>query len=282
LAYDEFVGRGARSAIALLILLGSSAMAQQIWVGDGWRGRTQPKWATPADFDGSFLFCRGSYTAARRLPSGNGWDTDYPGADINFSVRLAELTRMRVAFDEERRPNHVVVSLADPLLFRCPIVFITHYGAAQFTEQEVLKLREFFLKGGFLWADDAWGALAWNYWVHEIGRVLPPGEFPIIDVPSTHPVMRTLYNVRAIPQVPSINFWRRSGGQTSELWTDSAEVHVRAIADERGRLIVLMTHNTDISDSWEREGEEPRDYFDRFSPTGYAIGVNAVLYAISH
>ena len=264
------------------ILAASMASAQQIWVGNGWWGRVPPKWATAADFDGPFVFCRGFYTAGRRMQSGYGWETDYPGADINFSVRLAELTRARVAFNADRQPNHVVVSLTDPLLFRCPMLFMTHYGSAQFSDHEALRLREYLLKGGFLWVDDAWGSLAWDYWVREIARVLRPGEFPILDIPTTHPVMRTLYNVKAIPQVPSINFWRGSGGQTSELGHDSAQVYFKGIQDARGRLMVLMTHNTDISDSWEREGEEPRDYFGTFSPTGYAIGVNVVLYAMTH
>jgi hypothetical protein len=269
-------------AVGLPILAASIVLAQQIWVGGGWRGRTPPKWANVSDFDGSFVFCRGFYTAALRLPSGSGWDTDYPGADINFSVRLAELTHTRVRFSADRQPNHVVVSLTDPMLFQCPIMFMTHYGSAQFSDQEVVRLREFLLKGGFLWVDDAWGPVAWDNWVSEIARVLPPGEFPIADIPATHPIMRTRYDVKAIPQVPSINFWRRSGGQTSELGHDSADVSFRGIQSADGRLLVLMSHNTDIFDTWEREGEEPRQYFDLFSPTGYAIGVNVLLYAMTH
>jgi hypothetical protein len=95
--------------------------------------------------------------------------------------------------------------------------------------------------------------------------------------------MRTLYDVKEVPQIPSINFWYRRGhwGRTSERGSDSAAVHVRGIQDARGRLMVLMTHNTDVADTWEREGENP-EYFDLFSPSGYAIGVNVVLYALSH
>jgi Domain of unknown function (DUF4159) len=84
-----------------------------------------------------------------------------------------------------------------------------------------------------------------------------------------------------MPQIPAISFWRRSGGGTSERGADSAEVVVRGISDARGRLMVLMTHNTDISDAWEREGEE-REYFYRFSPNGYAVAINLVLYAMTH
>jgi hypothetical protein len=103
-----------------------------------------------------------------------------------------------------------------------------------------------------------------------------------MDIPTTHPVMHTLYDVKEIPQVPNIGFWRGTGGQTSERGGDSREVYFKGIEDSRKRLMVLMTHNTDISDTWEREGEPPREYFDLFSPRGYAIGVNVVLYALTH
>jgi hypothetical protein len=270
---------------ALAVVLGlagaSAAVAQQIWVG-GWGGRRYaPKWAKTTDFDGSFVYCRGYYTSRWREPSGSGWNTDYPGADNNFSVRLAELTRVRVKLDANRQPNHVVVPLTDPLLYRCPLLFMEDVGTAEFSEEEVRRLREFFLKGGFLWVDDSWGSFAWNTWVGQISRVLAPGEFPIVDIPLTHPIMTTLYAVQEIPQVPNIGHWRRTGGETSERGSDSADVYFKGIQDSYGRLMVLMTHNTDIADTWEREGEN-QDYFNEFSPRGYAIGVNVVLYAMTH
>ena len=96
---------------------------------------------------------------------GMGWWTDYPGADNNFSVRLAELTRVHVKLDADRQPNFVVVSLSDPLLYRCPILFMEDVGTAAFTAEERQHLRQFFLKGGFLWVDDFWGSSAWDDWV---------------------------------------------------------------------------------------------------------------------
>ena len=74
---------------------------------------------------------------------------------------------------------------------------------------------------------------------------------------------------------------RGSGGITSERGNDSPHADLRMIADSHGRIMVLMTHNTDIGDSWEREGED-REYFLRFSPDGYTLGINAALYAMSH
>lgn len=284
-----------RNRVVLLLLAGCclaavTAYAQreqrgQIWVnpyGMGGFRRMAPKWAKAPDFDGSFLYCRGYYEAVRSEPGGMGWWTDYPDADHNFLVRLAELTRVRVHWDERHDPAFVVVALNDPLLYRCPVLFMEDIGTAEFTDDEVRSLREFFLKGGFLWVDDFWGTYAWEAWKRNIGRVLPPGEFPIIDIPPSHPIMRTLYDVKEVPQIPSINFWMQGyRHQTSERGADSAEVHFRGIQDAHGRLMVLMSHNTDIADSWEREGES-QEYFDLFSPRGYAIGVNAVLYAMTH
>jgi hypothetical protein len=264
----------------LLVIVATAAAAQQLWVG-GEFGSYPPKLPRASDFDGSFHFCRMAFTSGRRLPSGRGWSTDYPGADINFSIRLAELTRVDVKLDDNHQPDHVVLPLTDPLLFRCPLLFMTHFGEVRFTAEEAQRLREYLLKGGFLWADDAWGSIAWNAWTNEFAKVLPPGEFPMADLPTSHAVLRTLYEVKELPQIPSINFWYRSRGGTSELGRDSEQVTFKGVYDAQGHLMVLITHNTDISDAWEREGENS-EYFDLFSPRGYAVGVNVTLYAMTH
>jgi len=143
------------------------------------------------------------------------------------------------------------------------------------------RLRQYLLKGGFLWVDDFWGTYAWEQWVEEVARVLPPHQYPIVDIPDDHQIMHMLYDVKAMPQVPSISFWYRSGGRTSERGSDSDIVTFKGIHDEKGRLMVVMTHNTDIADSWEREGEDP-DYFHQFSPDGYALGVDVLIHAMTH
>jgi hypothetical protein len=90
-----------------------------------------------------------------------------------------------------------------------------------------------------------------------------------------------LYDVREIPQIPSIGFWYGSGGRTSERGSDSAVPHVRAIMDRSGHMLVVMTHNTDFGDAFEREGDS-REYFERFAGAGYAFGVDALLYSLTH
>jgi hypothetical protein len=272
------VGAAGLVLLALGGLLSTLVRAQELWPPWG-RFNVGPRMATPDSFDGSFQFCRGMY---RRNPRGvgGGWSTDYPSADINLSIRFAELTKAPVSRDASGRPNHLVVRVTDPELFRCPFLLMSEVGAVYFDEEEAARLREYFLKGGFLWVDDFWGSYAWNAWEQQISKVFPPGEYPIQDVPPDHVLFRTLFELAGVPQVPSINFWLGSGGSTSERGVDSSEVHARAIFDDRGRIMVFMTHNTDIADSWEREGEDP-DYFYRFSVNGYALAVNVLLYAMT-
>jgi hypothetical protein len=236
--------------------------------------------ARPEDFDGRFHYCRVFYRSGFDGTGGN-WTTDFPRADINFSIRLSELTHTRVSRAANGEPNHLIVRLSSDELFQCPLVILSAPGAAQFDDAEASRLREYLLKGGMLWGDDFWGTYQWEHWVREISKVLPPTDYPIIDVPLSHPMFRTQFEVTAVPQIPNIGFFMRSGGRTSEQGADSAVPQARGILDDKGRVMVLMTHNTDIADSWEREGDDPT-YFYTFGPKGYAFGINAVLYALTH
>jgi hypothetical protein len=257
-----------------VVLTAATAFAQ---FGRGFSGT---RVATPQDFDGLFHYCRVVYRAAFDGNGGN-WTTDYPRADINLSIRLAELTKTRVSTAPSGDPNHLLVRLNSDELFQCPLIILSAPGRALFDETEAMRLREYLLKGGMLWVDDFWGTYQWEHWVAQITKVFPPRESPIIDVPLDHPLFRTQFVVSEIPQIPNIGFYIRSGGGTSEQGADSAVPHVRGILDAAGRVMVLMTHNTDIADSWEREGDDPT-YFYAFGPKGYAFGINAVLYALTH
>ena len=277
-------GRCGRSLIAAataaIIALGATAgFAQRIWFGG--YGYTPPRFPTKDSFQGSFNFCRAMFQSNRREK--RGWSTDYPGADLNFSTRLAELTKAPVAMrqdaEEGETPDAVVVRLTDDALFKCPYILMQDAGTAVFSAEEARRLREYLLKGGFVFVSDYWGDWAREQFDEQIGLALPPGQFPIVEVTLDHPIWRTLFDVRTVPQMPSIQSWRRSGGNTDRGVV--APPSARAIADERGRLMVLMLHNTDIPDGWEREGEDP-EYFYRFSPDAYAVGINIVVYAMTH
>jgi len=261
-----------------LIAIAASAAAQ-IWAGG--YGRTPPRFPTATTFSGGFNFCRVMFTSDRREKQ--GWSTDYPGADLNFSTRLQELTKAPVTMyadaEEGDQPDAVVVRLTEDALFKCPFILMQDAGTAYFSPQDAARLREYLLKGGFAFVSDYWGVRAREQFDEQIGLALPPGQFPIVDLPLTHPIWHTLFKLKTIPQMPSIQSWRRTGGNTDRGVYDPPSA--RGIADSRGRLMVVMMHNTDIPDGWEREGEDP-EYFYRFSPDSYAVGIDIVLYAMTH
>jgi Domain of unknown function (DUF4159) len=245
-------------------------------------GSFAPRWAPAQMPDGSFVVCRLAYRSVRMEQSGIGWQTDYPYAEINLTTRLSELTKTRVSRDGNQQPNFYVVRLTDDALFNCPVTVASDAGTIGIRDDEAARLRAYLLKGGFLWADDFWGSAAWSHWASQIGRVLPPSDYPIEDVRPDDPMLRSLYEVKHIPQITNIQFWRRSGGlETSERGSDSAEAHLRVIRDSHRRIMVVMTHNTDVADSWEREGEDPA-FFYQFSPAGYALGIDVLIHALTH
>jgi hypothetical protein len=260
-----------------IVLLASTGY---VFAQFGGRGITRGVRFAPTEMpDADFAVCRIMYQSVRSEASGAGWSTDYPLGENNLMIRFSELTRARVSVDRRKQPNHWVVRLTDDALFNCPYTVASDVGTMGLSDEEVLKLREYLLKGGFLWVDDFWGSPAWEHWSRVIAEVLPGRQ--IEDVPLNDPIFNTQFKVTKVPQVPRYPFWSATGGETSERGNDSIEPHFRAIRDDHGRIVVVMTHNTDIADSWEREAEEPA-YFMRFSIDGYALGVNVLLYAQTH
>lgn len=266
--------------VVIALLLVTAALAQR----GGRRGvapQRQYRYATAEDFDGSFQFCRIVFRESN-YGDGGGWSADFPRADENLSIRLSELTKTPVGMDRDDVPKHLLVNLSDPgVISRCPFMMATEVGRMYLDDHEVANLRAYLLKGGFLWVDDFWGSRAWDIFEEQIRKVLPTATYPIVDLPLEHPIFHSQMEVRKIPQIPSINFWGGPGGPTSERGADSATPHARAMLDEHGRVMVFITHNTDIGDSFEREGDD-RTYFVEFSVFGYALGVNVLLYAMTH
>jgi hypothetical protein len=267
-------------AVALVVavaLMAAVASAQR----RGGRFGFSPSTIQNPKYDGSFQFCRIAFRNAMN-GDGGGWYVDYPRADENLSFRLSELTTTSVSANGPNAFNHSVMNLTDALtLSKCPFTMLTEPGGAYFDEDEAVGLREYLQRGGFLWADDFWGEYAWDHWVGELRKALPSGQFTITDVPMDHPIFHMLYDVRELPQIPSINFWAGTGGATSERGRDSAVPHARAAFDASGHMLVFMTHNTDFGDAFEREGDM-RAYFQEFASKGYAVGINVILYAMTH
>ena len=267
------------AVFAVILAAAGGAFAQR---GGYFREGSLPaRFAPRAMPDSNFVICRLAYTRVRSEESGIGWQTDYPYAEINLTTRMSELTKLRVSRDAEGTPNHYVVRTTDDQLFNCPMIVASDAGTIGLHGEEVERLRAYLMKGGFLWVDDFWGEAAWEPWVSQIEQVLPRPDFLIEDVALTDPMLHAVYSVEKIPQITNILFWRRNDGLITSERYDSEEPHLRVIRDASGRVMVVMTHNTDVADSWEREGEDP-GFFEQFSPQGYALGIDVVMHLMTH
>ncbi len=214
-----------------------------------------------------FYFTRAMYSDIRaRFPS---WSVDYPKADRQFLIGLQQLTNIDASGAEHP------IRLDDPALREFPVLYAVEVGYMSLTEAERSGLRDYLLAGGFLVVDDFWGSWEWFNFERQIRTVLP--EYSIVDIPPDHPVLHVFYDIDEIVQVPNVG-QGRSGGPTWE--KDGYIPAFRGIMNEEGRILVAIVWNSDLGDAWEW-AEDPF-YPLRFSNFAYQLGVNLIVYAMSH
>ena len=235
-------------------------------------GRRMTEGETPGRWP--FYWTRAVYSSGygrgfRGGGGGGSWRTDYPKGDRQFLVVLKRLVRLN-AYDWEN-----AIHLADPQLRRFPIIYAVEVGRMDLTEMEVEGLRSYLDAGGFLIVDDFWGTREWDQFEYNMSRVFP--ERSIVDLPMDHPIFSAYYEIEEVLQVPNIR--NAAGGyQTHE--RDGYDPWVRGITDEKGRLVVVINHNTDLGDAWEW-AESPL-YPLQYSTFAYEMGANMIVYAMSH
>ena len=219
-----------------------------------------------------FYFSRVRYRGYRGYYGrGGSWATDYPRADQIFLSFIDRLLPNLDAFERE-----FVVDLFEPDLRRFPFLYALEVGRMSLSPPEIEGLRSYLLQGGFLVIDDFWGTREWQNFESEIRQVLP--EYDIVDLPIDHPIFTTFYEIEEIIQVPNIGNGVR-GGRTWECRERCFPV-VRGIHDENGRLMVIINFNTDLGDAWEW-ADNPY-YPLKYSTYAYEMGVNFIVYAMSH
>jgi len=254
-----------------------------------------PMWTNPKGFEKDvFTFARAIFKVGPNLAPGYGrgrrlgWWVDFPDADLNLSYRLQQMTSIRTD------PDGRVLKLNSPDLHSYPFLLMEHPGYMALREDEIAGLRKYLLAGGVLAIIDFWNTREWEGFAAQMKKVLPDRQWT--ELGMDHPIFHCVFELKGPMQhlqVPTMQFWnqlhdpddptsyvhRRPAFDRGE---GSERMSVRALHDDKGHLMVIAFHNSDITDGWEREGEH-QDYFEVFSErVSYPLGINLIFYLMTH
>jgi Domain of unknown function (DUF4159) len=224
-----------------------------------------PDAAVPAEW----VFARFMYRAVPMRRSPYNWTIDYPRSDRHLSAAVRRLTRI-----QGRSVEQPVAAEDGDDIYNYPWLYGVEVGHWDLTDFEAAKLRDYLLRGGFFMCDDFHGTWEWNTFVASMKRVFP--DRPIVDLPNADAIFHTVYDLDDRYQVPGeqVLYTHRSYEK------DGYQARWRGIYDDKGRLMVAICHNMDLGDSWEH-ADNP-DYPEQYSALGFRIGVNYLVYAMTH
>jgi hypothetical protein len=195
------------------------------------------------------------------------WTQDYPRADRHFSEAVRRLTRIKVRSVEQ------VVNLEDGNdVYNWPWLYAVQVGEWGLTPAEAQVLREYLLRGGFFMADDFHGSVEWSVFQKSMQLVFP--DRPIVEIDDKDPIFHTVYDLNDRYQVPGREHLERG------YKLDGYGAHWRGIYDDKGRVMIAISFNSDIGDSWE--WADSPEYPEKFSALGMRLGVNYIVYAMTH
>lgn len=211
------------------------------------------------------------------------WQADCSESEPHFIAALNRLTHIDTNEDSQS------ISLLDENLFEYPFLYVVEAGFASFTREETDRLREYLDRGGFLLVDDFHGAYQWAQFEDWIRQVYP--ERPIIDLPPEHEIFHVHFDIDQFNQIPGLRALCLNPGKTWELPiakgpevfesnASRATPGWRGILDDQGRVVVMINWNMDLGDAWEHADMEEYDAL--YTSTAYRLGVNYVIYSMTH
>jgi len=222
-------------------------------------------WTNESMPEDVFTFVRIRYTS-NRVPL--RWTTDYPDSDLNLSLRLQELTSLRV------NPEPIFLQFMDPKLKNYPFAYVVEPGFLDLRPEEIAGMREYCLSGGFLMFDDHWGDVQYRNTEKYLRMAFP--EYPIVELTVDHPIFHSVFDFKEMPQVFT------PGGAVTGREKQYGPVDYHAIFDENQRMMLIVCHNTDTGDAWEREGVDEW-YFQEYGvKKAYPLAINILFYAMTH
>jgi hypothetical protein len=202
---------------------------------------------------------------------GTSWTQDYPRADRHFAQAVRRLTRIHArSVEQPVNPDDT------DDIYNWPWMVVGEMGDWKLTTAQAKTVREYLLRGGFIYMDDFWGPEEWDRFDETMKVIFP--DRPIVDIDDKDPIFHTVYDLDAKYQILGQWALNRNGymGQRAA----GTIARWRGIYDDKGRLMVTMTFNSDVGDSWEW-ADSPA-YPEKFSALGIRLGVNYVIYSMSH
>jgi len=198
----------------------------------------------------------------------SSWTQDYPRADRHFALAVRRLSRLHVRSVEQP------VNLDDGDQYDWPWLYAVRPGEWNLSDTQARALREYLLRGGFFMADDFWGSDEWEVFMRSLRKVFPDRK--VVDLPNNEQIFHAVYDLDDRYQVPGA--WGIYGGRSFQ--NDGSVPYWRGIYDDKGRLMVAIVANSDLGDSWEF-ADDP-GYPEKYSALGIRIGVNYIVYAMTH
>ena len=212
-----------------------------------------------------FEFARMVYDGGYEWPR---WRADWPDAEFHFSNGLRRLTRIDVSH------SSAVIALTDDRLFEYPWLYVVEVGYWSLSKPEKNALREYLLRGGFLMVDDFHGQREWANFMLVVRSVFP--DRTIVKLQSNSELFNLHFDIQERQQIPGIRSimngrtWEKGGVQPG--WY--------GILDDHDRVMIAINFNQDIGDAWEHADDAT--YPEPFTGLAYRMGVNYVIYAMTH
>ena len=198
------------------------------------------------------------------------WTQDYPRADRHFSQAVRRLTRVHTRSVEQP------VNLEEGDAYDWPWLYAVQVGEWGLSDPQGQALREYCLRGGFFMADDLHGDAEWYEFASRMKKAFP--DYPIKEIPDDDAIFHTVYDINDRYQVPGQA--HLGPGYKTQNGPSSKGAHWRGIYDDKGRVMVAISYNSDIGDAWEYADDAW--YPARFSDLAIRLGVNYIVYSMTH
>lgn len=214
-------------------------------------------------YDGRFTFNR-----VRFEPYSGGWDLkwdhDYPRAESHLMKILKELTFVKPRSLETGN----IYAFDEPEIFQYPIAYVSEPGFWTLSESEIISLRNYIAKGGFLIFDDFADGNEWANFESRMREVLPNAN--IVQLDASHDIFDSFFRI----EQKTLHMQHPYRGYLAEFYG------IYEDNDPTQRLIAIINFNNDIGDYWEfsDEGFMPVD----LTNEAYKLGVNYIVYALTH